>query len=359
MANREDRIEQVAILVALAVVAIGALLVLRPFLTALLWALILTISTWPTFRWLTDSFGGRKTLAAAIMTLLVVLALVVPLAVVGATLAENVTVLAARTSVLIKDGIPPPPDWLATLPFVGERAFVLWMEHAIDPVLIADKVVPYFGPATNWLLGRGARLGGGLLELTLSIIVAFFLYRDGAAAAQRLQTVVQRLAGHRTQRLLAVAQGTLKGVVYGLIGTALVQGVLAGLGYWIAGIPAAFFWGLVTFFLSIFPIGAPLVWVPATAWLFFTGETGWAIFLGLWGLLVVSSVDNFLKPILIGRASALPILLVLLGVLGGALAFGFLGIFIGPTLLALAFTLIREWGPGEAIEAVTERPPAA
>ncbi len=147
---------------------------------------------------------------------------------------------------------------------------------------------------------------------------------------------------------MRVAEGTTKGVVYGVIGTALAQATLAAIGLWIAGIPAWLFLGFITFFVSIVPPGAPLIWLPATAWLVYNDQIGWAIFMGVWGFFVVSGIDNFLKPYFISRGSAMPLLLVLLGVFGGALAFGFLGVFLGPIFIAVGYTLVREWSAFEA-----------
>lgn len=192
-----------------------------------------------------------------------------------------------------------------------------------------------------------AALGAGIGQLALSIFCAFFFYRDGEAALQRLTDVLMHVAGDRAQHLLTVAYGTLKGVVYGVIGSALAQAVLAAFGYWLAGIPAPFLLALATGFFGIIPGGPAIVWLPATIWLFHSGETAWAIALGLWSALIVSNIDNVIRPLFVSRGSALPLLLVLIGILGGALAFGFIGIFLGPTILAVLYALMREWSPGE------------
>jgi predicted PurR-regulated permease PerM len=139
-----------------------------------------------------------------------------------------------------------------------------------------------------------------------------------------------------------VAGNTVRGVVYGILGTAIVQGVIAGIGFLIAGIPGAMLLGMLTFFLSVVPMGPPLVWIPCTIWLFSQGRTGMGIFMIVWGI-GVSSIDNVVKPWLISQGSAMPFVLIFFGVLGGALAFGFIGVFLGPTLLAVAYRLIEEW----------------
>jgi predicted PurR-regulated permease PerM len=195
----------------------------------------------------------------------------------------------------------------------------------------------------GYALAGGAALGLGIVQLTLSVLIAFFLYRDGDALAARLRGAVGRIAGERGQHLVGVAGSTMRGVVYGILGTAIAQGVVAGIGFWIAGVPAAPLLGLATFVLSPVPIGPPLVWFPAALWLFSHGSTGWGIFMLIWGVAVVSSVDNVIKPMIISRGSNLPFILVLLGVLGGVVAFGFIGVFLGPTLLAIGFALLQDW----------------
>jgi predicted PurR-regulated permease PerM len=181
----------------------------------------------------------------------------------------------------------------------------------------------------------------------LSILIAFFLFRDGESAAERFSMMVERVADARGRRLLNLASSTVRGVVYGILGTALVQAVMAGIGYLIAGVPGAGMLALLTFFLSVVPIGPPLIWVPAALWLFHEGSTAWAVFMLVWGI-GVSSVDNVVKPWLISQGSDMPFLLIFFGVLGGALAFGFIGVFLGPTLLAVGYRLVTEWTAGTA-----------
>jgi predicted PurR-regulated permease PerM len=216
-------------------------------------------------------------------------------------------------------------------------------------------------PVGHALLGAGLSIGAGLGQLALSIVLAFSSIPaanwpwTGCAAACAV-------AGERADHLLALAGGTVKGVVYGVLGTAFVQAVLAGIGFWIAGVPGAAILGFITFFLSVVPMGPPLVWIPAALWLYHTGETGWAIFMVVWGAAVVGMADNVIKPLLISKGTGLPLIWIMMGVLGGALAFGFLGVFIGPTVLAVAYALLRDWTIGSqeraSVTAVTAPPPS-
>lgn len=338
-----ERFEFLAGLAMLILLAIGCLVVLRPFLSAILWALILSFSTWPIYTRMLARIGNRQTLAASIMTLGVALVLVAPLAFLGATLADHVAGVIEVVRVLLDQGLPDAPAWLGDIPFFGHDLLAQWQSLAGSEADFQAAAMPYVSQARAWALRSGANLGQGVIELTLSVLICFFFYRDGRDAAAQLHSGVRRVAGDRAQHLIDVAGSTIKGVVYGIMGTAFAQGLLAAIGFWIAGVPGALLLGVVTFVLSLVPMGPPLVWVPAALWLFYTGDTGWAIFMALYGFFVISSIDNIIKPWLISRENRLPILLVFLGVIGGVLAFGFVGIFIGPTLLAVGFTLLTQW----------------
>lgn len=343
MALRAEQIQQIAAVFLLLVLAVGCVVVISPFVAALIWAIVLTISTWTAFRWLEDRLGGSTRLASLIMATALSLILVVPLIFVGIKFADNASTLGLMVNSFVERGPPPPPAWVAQIPLVGEDIVEQWTEMSGDAEAFLKALKPYVGRVTNWLIATGGALGLGLLDLALSVVVTFFLYRHGPQLLDRFAAVSELLAGSRAKGLIKVAGDTMRGVVHGIIGTSLAQGMLAGVGFLVAGVPGAFLLGAITFFTSVFPFGAPLVWLPAAFWLYSNDQTGWAIFLAVWGAIVVGSVDNFLKPVLISQASALPLLLVFLGIIGGALAFGFLGIFLGPILLALAYTLIKEW----------------
>jgi predicted PurR-regulated permease PerM len=350
-AAQPTRIEQWIALVVLTAIVVGCFFVLRPFLTALLWALILCCTTWPAFNHLRRMMGQRSTLAALVMTFAIALVLLAPFVFVGLTLAENANDLLERGKHLVDEGPPAPPIWVAQIPLIGERLQDYWAGFTHDTTALVDELRKYVEPLRNFALAGGGALAEGLLQLTLSVLIIFFLYRDGETLAARLNAAVGRIAGERGQHLVGVAGNTMRGVVYGIIGTAIAQGVVAGIGFWIAGVPAATLLGLATFVLSPVPVGPPLVWIPATIWLFYHGSTGWAIFMVVWGVAAVSSVDNVIKPLIISRGSHLPFILVLLGVLGGVVAFGFIGVFLGPTLLAIGFALLQDWSDVRAVAA--------
>jgi predicted PurR-regulated permease PerM len=351
----EQRTTYIVIAFALIFVVIlctASFVIVRPFLAPLLWGVILAIATWPVFTWCRRHLGGGNTLAAGLMTALLAMVLLGPLAVVGVAMTDNVATLGERLRAAIQDGLAPPA-FLTDVPLIGPRLTERWRELAADGKL-SDEARQMLRSAIQWLLGVAAGIGGGIAQLALSIFCAFFFYRDGEAALKRLGDVLAHVAGGRAQHLPTVAYGTLKGVVYGVIGAVLAQAALAAFGYWLAGAPAPFLLGLATGFFGIIPGGAAVIWLPAAIWLFRSDETAWGIFVVVWSALLVGNIDNVIRPLFVSRGSALPLLLVLIGILGGAMAFGLVGVFLGPTILAILYALMREWSPGEYL-----RPSAA
>ncbi|HXV84231.1 MAG TPA: AI-2E family transporter [Candidatus Binatia bacterium] len=350
--NGANRVEQIVGIAILLLLVIGCFVVLRPFVSSLLLALILSYSTWPIYAWGERVLKGRKGWAATLMTSVVTIVLLIPVIILGSSLAEQVAAAMIWTRLLIADGPPSPPDWIAEIPVVGTQLYDYWeglahntaqfLNNLVNAKLLSD-LSQYLLSAGEWLFAGAAILGHGTLQLALSLFIAFFFYRDGLDGAKRLQSVAGRLWGERGLRMLDVVGATIKSVVYGTLGTAIAQSILTALGLWLAGVPSVLLLGFLTFLVALTPIGAPLVWFPAALWLFYAGASGWAIFLVLWGIFVVGSSDNIIRPYFISRGSDLPFVLVFLGVLGGALAFGFLGLFLGPTLLATGYEILRDW----------------
>jgi predicted PurR-regulated permease PerM len=220
---------------------------------------------------------------------------------------------------------------------------------AADSTKLVEAAKRFVEPVGAWLLKAGLKLGAGMIQLILSLLITFFLLRNGPSVAEGVGAVTARIGGQRGTQLLKLAGETVRGVVYGILGTALVQAVLAGIGFVVAGVPGAALLAFLVFFLSVVPGGPPLVMFPAAFWLFHQDSTGWGVFMLIWGVLV-STIDNFVKPWLISQGSDMPLILILFGVLGGAIAFGFIGVFIGPTLLAVGYRLVHEWSTSSASE---------
>lgn len=330
-------------MVAVVLLTVGCLVVLRPFVSAILWATVLTYTTWPLLMRLERVFRGRRSLAALAMTALIALVLVLPFVVAGITLAENMSRLEGLFQFL-QGGLPPEaPAWIRSLPWIGPSLEHAWPGFAADTGWVSTALKSAGLTAGKWLLSHSLDFGKGIMQLVLSVVIVFVFYRDGERVSARIAAGAQRIAGDVSQRLLTVAGSTVRSVVYGIIGTALAQAIAAALGFWLAGVPMPFLLGLLTFLLALVPAGPPFVWVPATLWLFNEGQVGWGVFIGIWGVLVISGIDNLIRPYLISRGANLPFVIVLLGAIGGVIAFGFIGLFLGPVLLAVGYALVREF----------------
>jgi predicted PurR-regulated permease PerM len=323
-------------------IAVGCGLVLYPFFSAIVWAGILVFATWPIFNQL-RRFGVSRPLAALVMIALVTTVVVLPVTLAAPGGADDANYLLAIIEDSLRGGLPLAPAWLDDVPLVGNTLSNLWNSWAADLSAMAAFFRPWFGliaeNALNLLLG----VAHGVLSFLLALFIGFFFYLYGEAMGAQLQALIRRIAGERADRLIDVTGLTVRGTVYGILGTAVVQGMLTLFGLWVSSVPRAGLLALVAGFLSVLPIGAPLVWIPAALWLLSVGKTGWGIFLFIYGAGLISGSDNVIRPYFIARGADLPFLLTILGVLGGALAFGLLGIFLGPVLLGVAYTLVNEF----------------
>ncbi|MBV8652630.1 MAG: AI-2E family transporter [Alphaproteobacteria bacterium] len=345
-AGTEGRFERNLGTALLLILAVGCFVVLRPFISAVIWAVILSLSTWPIYVRLEHLLGNRRTLAALVMTLSAAILFLAPVAVLGSHLASQLSQVAGLVSTWLTEGPPGPPAWVATVPLVGGRLDAYWQTIANDGGKLTADLKPYIGPARDWLLNVGGSLAAGIGELTLSLLIAFFLYRDGTTGVRALGAVLGHVAGSRGERIMETAGSTIKGVVYGILGTNFVQATLAMIGLWAVGVPGALFLGFITFFLTLIPTGPAIIFVPAILWLLQQGATIGAIFLAIWFIIVFMLLDGVLRAFFISRGGELPLILVLLGILGGIMSFGLLGIFVGPTILAIGHALLQEWTKG-------------
>ncbi len=324
-------------------IAIGCFLVLAPFLSAVLWAAILVFATWPVHEWLRARLHVRRGVIAGLMVTLTAVVVVLPIALAapdGATEVNNLRQLVQDT---LAGGLPRAPDWLDEIPLVGSTLTSFWNRSAGDLSVLGETLRPYFGILAEGGFSLLLGISRGVLLFLLSLFIAFFFYVHAEPVAGRLDALLHRIAGDRADQLIAVTGATVRGTVYGILGTAIVQGVLTAFGLWVSGVPRPVLLGAVAGFLSVLPVGSPVVWIPAALWLLSTNHIGWGIFLAIYGTVAISGSDNIIRPWFIARGTKLPYLLTVLGVLGGAIAFGLLGIFLGPVLLAVGFTLVMEW----------------
>lgn len=341
--NKHQIYQLIAGISAVTLILVGCLVILSPFFPAILLAVILSLSAWPAFMWLNARLGHRTARAALLMTFALALCFIVPLTIIGTSSAENFGKISEVAQKSLQQDISTMSADIEKVPYIGGTLAEYWKEMTADKENLQAVAKEYTGLTTDMLIKLGGSIARGLFDLTLGVMISYFMFLHGARVSVRISTLIDRFGGAGGQRLLDVSKNTLIGVVYGMLGTALAQGALAALGFWMADVPGASFLGLMTFFLSFVPNGPPFVWLPTAIWLYSEGETWRAVFVGIWGFLVVSTIDNLLRPYFISLRGDLPFLLVLLGVVGGIIAFGFIGIFIGPTLLALAYALLTDW----------------
>jgi predicted PurR-regulated permease PerM len=329
-------------LAVLAIIALGAFLVLQPFLPSIICAAVLSYATWPLFARLKDALGGREAAAAAIMIVAATLVLVAPVAILAWSMTDQVAVLAGKVRGWVEHGVPELPQWLTAIPLIGGRLRERWHEF-LQTGDLAQNLTAYIGGARTHLVAFAGTVGNTLLQMLLSLVIAFFLYCKGPEISAVVDSLGVRLSGERGHRLITVVATTVRSVVESLLGTNLLQAIFGALGFWAAGIPAPLVLGFFLFFLTVIPFGAALVWIPAVIWVASSGRTGTAILLTGWCILVFPVLENVARVFFFKRGSQLPALLVLLGMLGGVSVFGFLGVFIGPALLALVYMLVDEW----------------
>ncbi|HSG24000.1 MAG TPA: AI-2E family transporter YdiK [Azonexus sp.] len=320
-----------------------SLWVLRPFLAATIWATMIVVATWPLLLGLEARFGHRRAPAVVVMTLAMLLLLVLPLWLAIDTISEHSEQLTAAGHYLAENGLPRLPAWVAALPLVGEKISTVWGQLvASGSAGIFAKITPYAADTGKWVLSQVGGLGGMLIQFLLVVIVAAILYSAGETAARMVHRFGRRLAGERGESSIILAGQAIRGVALGVGVTAIVQTVLGGVGLAIAGVPFATLLSAVMLMLCIAQVGPGLVLFPAVAWMYWMGDSGWATALLVWSI-VVTMLDNFLRPMLIKKGADLPLLLIFAGVIGGMLGFGLVGIFVGPVVLAVTYTLLLAW----------------
>lgn len=341
--NPEKISEYLPVTIAMSLLLGGAALILLPFVPQIVWAAILVYVTRHIFWRLDAALGQRHILSASLFVFLMITLIIVPIIYGITVLGVESKVYVDQVSSWIQNGVPALPQWIVNLPWIGEVIDQRWNQLLGGDPELQKNLKDFVVWVANLLLKLAGLFGKDIGLLLLSMIIAGFIYASLDTSAKWLGAIMAKLYPGRSDRLLTIIGGTVQGVVFGILGTALAQALLMLIGLFIAGVPSVVLLGSLTFVLSLIPGGPILIWGPAAFWLYQQGDTSFAIFMVVWGAGVVGTIDNFLKPILIGKGSDLPLLLIFLGMFGGALSFGVLGIFIGPTLLALAYTLLREW----------------
>ncbi len=346
----------------LAVLAIGGLIlasvwILRPFLAPVIWATMIVVSTWPVMLAVQGRLWNKRWLAVTVMTLALLLVFVAPFSAAIGTIVNHADEIASWAKGLRGLKLPAVPDWVAKVPVLGEQTAAVWNEYAAKGVEDLDEVVaPYAGRVVRWFVAEVGGFGLVSVQFLLTVVIAAIMYAVGESWGRWVRRFGRRLAGERGDNVVQLAGKAIRGVALGVVLTAFVQALLGGIGLWVTGVPFAAVLTAVMFMLAVAQIGAVPVLVCALVWLWFQGSTGWFVALLVWTI-IVGSMDNVLRPILIKKGADLPLLLIFAGVIGGLVSFGLLGLFVGPVVLAVAYTLLDDW-VSEAPDSPPPQPPS-
>jgi predicted PurR-regulated permease PerM len=312
-----------------------------PFIPPIVWGIVLAIAVQPVYQALCRLVGGRGGLAAALLVIGALLILIVPAVLLATNLVESVTGLAQQ----VEQGtlrVPPPPDGVADWPIAGDRIHAFWSAASRNLEAALEPLLPQLKSAGHWVLETGATTGVGLLLFSLSIVLAGVLLVNGEAAAENARRVARRLVPERGDEFVALARSTVQSVTRGILGTAVIQATLASVGLVAAGVPAFGLWALLVLLLAVVQLPTLLVLVPIIVWVFGTSSTWVAVPFAVWSLAVGLS-DNVLKPILLGRGSAVPMAVIFVGAIGGFIRGGIIGLFVGAVVLSVAYNLFQAW----------------
>jgi predicted PurR-regulated permease PerM len=325
---------------AIAGLLFGSLWVVRPFIGPGIWAVTIVVATWPLFQRLQTRLAGRRGPAVAVMGLILLMIIVIPVWLAVDTVIEQSDRLIDFARGLPTLRVPPPPAWLNSIP-LGPRLARSWNDLALAPAgALAARIEPYIGTAVRWFGHQAGTFGALLVHLLVMLIISIVLFAKGDVAARGVLAFFHWLAGERGHGAVVLAGQAIRAVALGVIVTALIQTTVAGLGMWVAGIPRAGLLTALVFLLCIAQLGPALVMIPEVVWLYWSGSPGRGTFFLVWTV-VVLLMDNVLRPWLITRGANLPILLIFAGVIGGLLGFGVIGLFIGPVILAVSYTLLK------------------
>jgi predicted PurR-regulated permease PerM len=335
----------------LAVLFIGLLIttclwILRPFLFSLGWAVMIVVATWPFMLAVQKRCWNRRWLAVLIMSLALLLLLVIPLSFAILTILERTGDLVGLFNSLKTLRIAEPPHWFERVPLISHTLIERWQQlSVISPHDFSAKLTPHVNTTLKWFVGQVGNIGLLVVQFTLMIILSTILYAQGEKAAHLVCGFARRLAGERGEEAAILSAAAIRSVALGIVGTAVIQSALGGLGLIVAGIPAVALLIAVMMILCIAQVGPGLVLFPSVIWLYWSGQTTWATILLIWSVFV-ALIDNFVRPFLIRSGADLPLILIIAGVIGGLFAFGIIGLFIGPVILAVTYTLLLAWIKG-------------
>jgi predicted PurR-regulated permease PerM len=336
------RVLEVSIRIGLLVLlVVWSFEIVRPFIVPVIWGIILAVAAHPGYRRLHDALGQRRALAATLVTVLMLVLLAGPMTMLAGTLIEGARELAQQ----LREGslqIPPPPESVATWPVIGTSLATFWSLASENLAEALEKIGPQIKVAGVWLLSAAGGVGFGMLQFVFAIVISGVLLAHSKGGGQAAEAIAVRVMGEQGPKFADLASATVRSVSRGILGVALIQAILAGLGFLAVGLPAAGLLALLCLFLAVVQLGVSLVVIPAVIYIFATANTATAVLFLVWAIFV-TLLDNFLKPILLGRGVQVPMAIIFVGAIGGFLAHGIIGLFVGSVVLALGYTLFRAW----------------
>jgi len=327
----------------IAVLIAATFWIVRPFLTATIWATMIVVTTWPLMLSIQKRLWGKRGLAVTVMTVTLLLLFIIPFSFAIISIIERADEIVNWTQSLAHFALPPPPAWIEHLPLVGPKIVARWNEiAAIPPAELSGRLAPHARKVIGWLVTQAGSVGMMIVQFLLTVIICAVLYSTGETAAEGVCRFARRLASKHGEDAVILAAKAIRGVALGVVVTALIQSLLAALGLALSGVPAVVLLTAAIFILCVAQVGPGLVLIPVVIWLFMQDQTLWGSIMIVWTL-ICGTIDNFIRPVLIKKGADLPLLLIFAGVIGGLISFGVIGLFIGPVLLAVTYTLLGGW----------------
>ena len=343
--------------ITLAVLFIGILIaasfwILRPFLTAIVWATIIVIATWPLLIKVQGRCWGKRGIAVTVMTIVLLLVIVVPLLLAVNAIVGKADDISSRIKSLAEFTVPPPPEWVGGIPLAGKKLAEKWQYFAgLNHEELSAQVAPYAQTALRWFVAQAGGVAAVFGQFLLTVVIAAIMYAGGEKATTGVLGFAVRLAGARGEEVTVLAAKAIRSVALGIVVTALIQTVIGGAGLVIAGVPGAPVLTAIVFMLCLAQLGPLLVMAPSVIWVYWKGDPLWGTVLLIFAILA-GTIDNFIKPVLIKKGADMPLVMIFAGVIGGLIAFGVVGLFIGPVVLAVTYELLKAWVTGISQEDV-------
>lgn len=337
----ERAIEAFIRIALIAILAAWCLSIVRPFLVPLVWGVIIAIAVFPGYRRLCKALNGRRGAAAVIFSVLALVLLLVPVYLLSQSVVDG-------AQVLVRDldqgalKVPPPPDWVQGIPLAGEGLHRSWTQASADLQAVLHRFMPQIQATVRWLVKAAAGAGFGILQFVFAIGIAGVLLAHAEGGRRAAVAIGRRLAGDSGVEFVQLSEATVRSVTRGILGVALIQSTLAGLGWLVVGLPAAGVWALAALILSTVQIGILPIAIPAIVYVYATADTLTFVIFLVWSLFV-GTIDNILKPILLGRGVKVPMVVIFVGAIGGFLSSGIIGLFVGSVVLVLGFQLLLAW----------------